>query len=237
MRKARNEIKYLCTEQELSILESRIKNVCHADAHAREDGSYTVRSLYFDDYWNSCYFDNENGTDMREKYRIRIYDGNMQKFFLECKRKVSDISYKTSCPLPITLCNSILDENRYWKLQNYSSDSMNEQERMLLRKFYLSYRTRLLVPKIIVEYERTPYINEHGNVRITFDRYIGFSNKISDFKEQSIFKRPILSCGKHILEIKFDEYLPDYIHGLFEDMNLQRTAFSKYYYCRKFSCE
>lgn len=30
---------------------------------------YHIRSLYFDDYYNSCYNENEIGTDPREKFR------------------------------------------------------------------------------------------------------------------------------------------------------------------------
>ena len=51
---------------------------------------------------------------------------------------------------------------------------------------------------------------------------------------KSISKRPVMSSGKHILEVKYDELLPDCLHDLFEDMNLQRSTFSKYYICRKF---
>ena len=64
--KYRNELKYLCSEQQLRLLEMRIRHLCSPDPHAGEDGRYTVRSLYFDDYWNSCYYDNENGIGKRE---------------------------------------------------------------------------------------------------------------------------------------------------------------------------
>ena len=41
--------------------------------------------------------------------------------------------------------------------------------------------------------------------------------------------------GQNILEIKFDKFIPDYIYKNLQLDDLQQTAFSKYYLCRKFS--
>ena len=38
------------------------------------DSGYTIRSLYFDDYWNSAYAEKDAGILVRKKYRIRIYN-------------------------------------------------------------------------------------------------------------------------------------------------------------------
>ena len=43
-----------------------------------------------------------------------------------------------------------------------------------------------------------------------------------------------MPAGMHVLEVKYDEFLPDYIYKGIELENLQRTAFSKYYLCRKY---
>ncbi len=61
----RYELKYVCSETQLAILQARMKGVLAVDPHAR-DGSYCIRSLYFDDYNNSCFFENQDGTDARE---------------------------------------------------------------------------------------------------------------------------------------------------------------------------
>ena len=234
MQKARNEIKFVCTEQELRLVESRIQHICKPDKHAGADGVYQIRSVYFDDCENTCFYENECGTDMREKYRIRIYNSTLEKIMLECKRKERDKNYKTSCPLSWEMCSAVLDKNRYGIRLNEGNVDWNEQQKMLFNKFCLQLKIRLFSPKIIVEYERTPYVYEQGNVRITFDRYIGFCKNIDEFGNKSISKRPVMSSGKHILEVKYDELLQDCLHDLFEDMNLQRSTFSKYYICRKF---
>ena len=40
---------------------------------------------------------------------------------------------------------------------------------------------------------------------------------------------PIQSKGQHVLEVKYDEFIPDYIAQVLELGNLNRTAFSKFY--------
>ena len=79
--KYRHELKYIVSDTQIKILENRIRNYMQVDQHT-VDGSYNVRSLYFDDYSNSCYYQNENGTDPREKYRIRIYNCSKDRISL-----------------------------------------------------------------------------------------------------------------------------------------------------------
>lgn len=51
------------------------------------------------------------------------------------------------------------------------------------------------------------------------------------FLEDQIPLRPIMPAGHHILEVKYDEYLPDYIYQAAQLDNLRQTAYSKYYLC------
>ena len=69
----RNEWKYLISTSEKEMLTLRLKPFLQPDPHAGE-GGYCIRSLYFDDYYNSYYKENEVGSDPREKFRIRIYN-------------------------------------------------------------------------------------------------------------------------------------------------------------------
>lgn len=63
----RNEWKYLISTSEKELLKLRLKPFLVADPHAK-DGGYLIRSLYFDDYWNSAYEEKEAGVLMRKKY-------------------------------------------------------------------------------------------------------------------------------------------------------------------------
>ena len=78
----RNEWKYLISTSEKEVLNLRMKPLMKLDPHA-ENGGYLIRSLYFDDYWNSAYEEKESGVLMRKKYRIRIYNYSAESIKLE----------------------------------------------------------------------------------------------------------------------------------------------------------
>ena len=67
----RNEWKYLISTSEKELLELRMKHLLKKDPNAKGNG-YMIRSLYFEDYFNSAYAEKESGVLMRKKYRIRI---------------------------------------------------------------------------------------------------------------------------------------------------------------------
>jgi len=94
-------------------------------------------------------------------------------------------------------------------------------------------KTRRLRPVIIVEYDRIPYVYKNGNVRVTFDLNISSSVALRDFTSETIPKRPVMPAGWHLMEVKFDEFLPDYIYNGLNLGSLQQSTFSKYYLCRK----
>jgi hypothetical protein len=223
--KYRNELKYQCSEQQLRLLEFRIRHLCPRDPHAGPDGRYTVRSVYFDDYQDSCYYENEDGVDHREKFRIRLYDGSTDMIVLECKQKINGKNHKFACNITPQQCTAILQ----------GTFTMPENGDAVLNKFFLHYRTRFYRPKVIVEYEREPYLYRTGNVRVTFDRNIAVTSRVQDFLEPQIYARPVMPAGMHLLEVKYDELLPDYIYNELQLDNLRQTAFSKYYTARRFA--
>ena len=224
--KFRHEFKYLCLDSQLEILKPRIQNIMAKDSHVGADGVYHIKSLYFDDYNNRCFYENEDGVTPREKYRIRIYNNNPERINLECKRKENDKIHKSSCRLSIEEFNFLA----YGK-----GAILFDSLPVLAQKLYILKMTTGMVPKVIVEYERTPYVYKNGNVRITFDRNITSSGQVNHFFDSTIAKRPILPKGMQLLEVKYDEYLPDPIFQALTLNNMQRTNFSKYYLCRKYS--
>lgn len=224
--KFRHELKYLISGAELQLLRNRIEHLIPADKHAGPDGIYNIRSLYFDDIYNRCYYENENGTDPREKFRIRIYNHATDRITLECKRKERGKTHKTSCPLTIEQTKCLMEGRALPDIG---------QQHPLLQKMTLQILTRRLRPVVIVEYDRIPYVYPNGNVRITLDCNITSSTAIDRFLEEQIPRRPIMPMGQQLLEVKYDEYLPDFIYRSLQLQNLRQTAFSKYYLCRKYS--
>lgn len=221
----RHELKYVVSALQLALIESRVKHIASLDSHVGETGMYRIRSLYFDDYEDSCFVENEIGTDPREKFRIRIYNANPGRISLELKQKVHGMTRKLSCPLTREQCETLMKGEPLPVDVSYAP---------VLQKLNLLMRTRGMRPKVIVEYDRVPYVYRLGNTRITLDKNISSSDEILRFLEKDLARRPVMPAGKHILEVKYDEFLPDYLYRSVQIPNLRQTAFSKYYLCRKY---
>ena len=220
----RHELKYLISSAQVSLLRTRLEHMIPMDSHAALTGGYTIRSLYFDDPDNRCYYENENGTDPREKFRIRIYNGSAQRITLECKRKERGKTLKTACPLTL--------EQTRLLMAGKVVPSIGEQP-PLLQKLTGQMLLRRMRPVVIVEYRRIPYVCKNGNVRITLDTNLAASKETESFLEGKIFFHPVMPLGWQLLEVKYDAYLPDYIYRGLQLENLRQTAFSKYCICRK----
>lgn len=222
--KYRHEFKYMISTAQIALLKSRIDHLMQRDPHAGADGVYSIRSLYFDDYNNRCFYESENGIDPREKYRIRIYNGSSDRIMLECKRKERGKTMKTSCSLTPEQAQQLIRGNPPTQFETLPP---------LLRKLALEMKIHCMRPAVIVEYDRIPYVYRNGNVRITFDFNISSSSNISEFFSGGYPRRPVMPVGHQLMEVKFDEYLPDVIYRNLNLGQLQQTAYSKYYLCRK----
>lgn len=223
-KKFRHELKYVISAAQIPMIRNRIEHLATLDAHTGSSGSYTIRSLYFDDYDNRCYYENEDGTDPREKFRIRIYNHSTERITLECKRKERGKTLKTSCPLTVEQTRTLMAGQVLPDIAGQPPLLQKLTARMLLRR---------MRPVVIVEYERIPYVYRDGNVRITLDMNIASSKEVGRFMDETIPKRPVMPSGKQLLEVKYDEFLPDFLYRNLQLDSLTQTAYSKYYICRK----
>lgn len=223
----RHEYKYLIDAMQKEVLGIRAQGVLERDKHVEENGEYLIRSLYFDSPEDTCFYENENGDDPREKYRIRFYNCDTSAIRLECKAKMRGMTRKTSCPVTVEQC------------RHFMAGGIPEPDAEISPKqaaMFYEMRRRCLRPVVIVQYTRAPYVYTAGNVRVTFDDGISSSNDIAGFLEQEIALRSVLPAGRSILEVKWDELLPSHIKGQLMLDTLQWTSFSKYYLCRKYNC-
>lgn len=220
----RHEIKFVCAESSLYIMEEKVRHICHPDVHAGARGSYVVRSLYFDTYEDDCLQERLNGEGDGKKYRIRIYDGSTEMIKLECKYSSHGMKAKKTCRINEKQCEQLIHGSAVGK---------TEASQEVLRQFLAERSTRLLMPKVIVEYTRAPYVYEAGNVRVTFDRNIRSSAEVSRFLDKGILWRGIIQEGKQLLEVKYDRQLPGAVMDVLTGGQIMsRTSFSKYMLCR-----
>lgn len=225
MKQYRNEWKYVVSEQEMAAFQVRLQDVLNTDTHIGEAGMYQVHSVYFDDLYDSCARENDQGVSNRFKYRIRYYDDQPDFIRLEKKEKCQERCYKRSARLSTHEYEQIM--------QGEYSALFWESENALVREFCVDCMTKQFTPKAIIDYERYAYVEEATNVRVTLDTNISVGNEFEHFLDGDYLRMPIQGRGMHVLEVKFDSILPSYVRHILTDDRLVRTAFSKYYLGRE----
>ncbi len=218
----RHEIKHIITPADAAAIRTNLSAVARLDPNAvRSGGRYLVRSLYFDDPWDTALHEKLDGVNQRKKYRIRYYNDDFSYIVLECKIKRDGVGVKPQEVLSLEETRRILSGDIAW---------MAESGRPLLTVLYVDMKLRCLRPKVVVEYKRVPYVYAPGNVRVTIDWNIRTA-KPDQFLEPQGLTLPI---GEDVmlLEVKWDEYLPSIIRQAVALKNRQGSAFSKYAACR-----
>ena len=218
----RHELKFVISELLASQIEFNIQNIMKLDGNHTES-FYTVRSLYFDDIYDSCLNELMAGIDNRYKYRIRLYNGKTDTIHLEKKSKTHEMTSKQVEDISS-------DEVR--QIINYDTIIGDGDLKQCL---YRDYFRRFMKPICIVEYDRTAYIEECGNVRVTFDRNVRGTYKINQFLDEEISQKRVIPKGELILEVKYDEFLPSYIMNAINYNVLRRQSVSKYSLVRQFA--
>lgn len=221
--KYRHELKYYISRSDLEVLKAKLSLFLTPDKHQGKDG-YCISSLYFDTFYNKYYDENESGIDIRKKIRIRTYDHNFDSIRLEIKSKNNSLCHKES---------QFISFNDYLRLRNFPFDMTISNGNDVLSKVEILNAINAIKPVVIVEYDRYALVSDIGNVRITFDQNIRATSEVNNF-DKSYSTTPILSSGIHILEVKYDDILPNTIANVLDQFKLNQCAFSKYYMTRDF---
>lgn len=218
----RHELKYIITDNERNFMTAKLKQILQHDKHA-QDGKYMIRSLYFDDIWDTAYEEKMLGTVQRQKYRIRNYNCSDKTIKLERKTKRNQYIYKEMASLTREETESILNGEYRFLL---------EREESLCKEFYVECTTNLMRPKVIVDYDREPFIMPEGDVRITFDTDIRAGLLSYDIFDSNLPTISTMPKGELVLEVKFTEFLPQIIRNILPTDESRMMAVSKYVLCR-----
>lgn len=220
----RYENKYIINKYVYESLRRDLSAIMKLDSHSlNKDISYYISSLYFDDSDDSAYYEKVDGIEYRKKYRIRIYNGDINTAKLECKYKDENMTYKQDCKLNrINLEHLLKKDYKRIKFKNE-----------LLSQFISDSKLYGLRPSVIVDYARLAYTYPYSDVRITFDSKIKSGNK-DDFIKRKIAKVDCLESDQIILEVKYNELLPDHIQTVLNQYNLTLGSLSKFALCDEF---
>ena len=217
----RHELKHEINYADYLDLKMRLSAVLKSDIHG-QGGKYEIRSLYFDNLYDKALREKLDGVNIREKFRIRMYDGDTSFINLEKKSKFSGLGEKASDNITEDEVRRLLSGDYSW---------MTDEKRPVVNELYAKMKTQGLRPKTIVDYTREAYIFSAGNVRITLDSnirtMIGCTDML-DYERQTVPVCP----GVIILEVKWDDFLPEIIRNVVMTDSRRAAAFSKYAACR-----
>ena len=204
---------------------ARLRQVMRRDAFSGGDGEYRIRSLYFDNYRDKALTEKVIGVTRREKFRIRFYNGDDTFLRLEKKAKRRELSVKRSAPLT-------KEETR--RLLLCGGEGVEPAGRGVLSELLVKMKTEQLRPKTVVDYRREAYVLPAGNVRVTFDKEVRTGLFDTSFLEERLPLVPVTPPGVMILEVKYDEFLPEIVRDIVQVGERRCTAISKYLLCRNF---
>lgn len=218
----RHEMKYIISDMVYKELSTVLGALMEHDPHTGADGEYSIRSLYFDDMYRTAYKEKMDGVQIRKKYRARIYNCSDRKIALECKHKNGAYIYKESANLTRAEYDSLIRNDLGFLLK---------KENQMAREFFIDAGTNLIRPSVIVDYEREPFINDVGTVRITFDKHVRAVSPKDDIFWEKAPSFAVLPQGQMILEVKFTGRLPEKIRKIFKAYPLVQCSASKFCMC------
>lgn len=217
----RHELKHEISMSDMIAIRQRMRAIAKSDPHAI-DGKYFIRSLYFDTPEDRALIEKQSGISQRQKFRIRYYNYDTSVINLEKKLKSGGLGCKISAGLDVNMAEKIVNGDTSWMM-----DSDNE----LIRELYSLMVSDRLGPKTIVDYTREPFIYGPGNVRVTLDYNIRTGLHLTDFLNTECVTVSA-SFGTCIMEVKWDDYLPDIIRDAVRLPHSRTGSFSKYEACR-----
>lgn len=221
----RQELKHGITYMDYMLLKNKLKCLMRLDPNAGPEGKYLIRSTYFDNFDNKVLNEKKEGFLNRDKYRVRMYGKSSEVVNLERKSKRNNLTFKSKCSMT---------QKEYEDIRVGEIAWMEHDERALIRDLFFEINSNLLKPVTVVDYEREAYIYLYGNVRVTFDSKVKSSLRNTDMFNKHLPMVDVLAPSEVILEVKFDEYLPDVIKMLLQGINTKQEAYSKYQLSRMY---
>ena len=217
----RYEKKFYLSWQDYRVLREALLSFMEPDPHTDAQRRYEVRSLYFDTIDNRDFHEKMEGIEKRRKVRLRCYGNNEDPVKLEVKEKQGELIRKLSSNIKRKDAERLAATPDHCALlQHYAGAAA--------RKVQYLFSTRLYKPAALITYFREAYLLKENGVRVTFDLDLRY-----DTTSLALFPRRTLmgSCavpGVVIAEVKYYEFLPDFIWSLLQACSLQRAAISKY---------
>lgn len=214
----RREEKYPIGYREARMYSNTFASIMMTDKFSK-DGSYSVRSLYFDTPDDKDFFEKMTEQNLRRKIRLRIYSPSDKTAKLELKQKENVFQKKRSLSISKEDALALIDGN-YSVLLKYPDEFAAEMFSIMSMEVYK--------PKSIVEYQRRAFMAKENNIRLTFDSNIRATESSFDLFAENLPMYPIFPQDQVIFEVKYDKFLLGYITDIISAIDARSISSSKY---------
>jgi hypothetical protein len=215
----RHELKFYISRSDYETASSILKTLMHKDEHQDENRGYFIRSLYFDDIADSSVEEKLDGIELRDKYRLRIYDTNLNWAKLERKRKVNQFVHKSSVTVSREEAEEIISGNYDCLLSKNSKDAVS---------IYFDLKRKYFRPVVIVDYIRDVFKMDYNEIRITFDKHLRANTEDFRLFSDKVITHPLQRDDVIEMEVKFNTCLPSWFKDFLCFESSVNLAISKY---------
>ena len=215
----RNELKYYINRSDYEYMKFVLQRLMQQDENQHDSDGYFIRSLYFDDCFDTSVEEKLAGVEFRDKYRIRIYDCDQSWAKLERKRKNNKYVQKTS---------AIISREEAYRLMDGDCEFLLQKDDKGARSLYYDFKRKYLRPAVIVDYTRDVYKLDYNEIRITFDKCLRNNTVDFDLFNADLITHPLQRKDVIIMEVKFNSCLPSWFRDLLRFESATSSAISKY---------
>lgn len=231
----RYELKYLLSERVALAVRDAAGPYIQPDefAVANPYAGYPICSLYLDSPAMTLFQQTVDGWESRYKLRIRLYDSlPSSPVFCEIKRRRNQVIIKQRVAAPRDQVELALT-GQVQSLRTSNHESAVTSEAQEVWDEFWRLRAELRASGITyVVYRREAYVGRNDDkVRVTFDRDIWSA----PFRPGERLQIPASGAAAPIhgvvLELKFNERFPAWMHQLVQQFGLERCSVPKYVEC------
>lgn len=225
----RHELKYMLNPIQYELLRNRLKWVMQIDENGREQGEYFIRSIYYDSPDRTALQEKRSGINRRRKYRIRFYNGDASYCRLECKEKTGSRIEKRSCRLTGMQTEKLLGIRKELPEIQTKEKMQDVAEDVLLGRLRFLMEKEGYEPVVTVDYVREAYVMPLSELRITFDKQLAWGPVENCLGRERYL--PNVYGENVILEVKYNDYLPQHISAIIASVAPVQISASKYVAC------
>jgi hypothetical protein len=229
----RFEYKYIVTEAQAHSIYDFVR--CHLDPDQHTvDGfteGYPVHSLYLDSPDLYTCMATMQGLKNRFKLRVRFYDENPNTpVFFEIKRRDNSVILKQRAMVWRRYVNDLLFG------ASPSVDHLARNDTKNWKALYEFCHLRDLLtarPTAFTSYMRAGYepAGQDNSIRVTFDRHLRAGKFHGDLSALDEADWPLVNVPGVVLELKFNDRFPNWMHELTQLFDLRRGSMPKYVEC------